>query len=110
MQKSARNLQAAFHPAGKCLHTGIPPVPQLEQFEEHLNSLHADSPRDVVEHSVQIHVLVSGQLVIETGILEDDAKPAACIEWIGRGIDAIECYRGRAKISGLWLPEISPRP
>ncbi len=90
MQEAAGYFQSAFHPAGERLYTSITPVPQLEQGEQRLDTFGAGTAGNVIEHPVQVHVLVGGQFVVEAGILKHDAEPAANIEGPDCRVEAVD--------------------
>ena len=50
----------------------------------------AGRARDAVEHAVQVHVLVRGQLLIQAGILEDDPEPAPDIRGVRDRIETVD--------------------
>ena len=54
--------------------------------------------RNVVKHAVNVHVLVGGQLAVETWILENDAEPLPHFGLLVRGIQPVDAHRsaGRA--------------
>ena len=77
VQQAAGDLQAALHAAGELLHWIVAAVPELEQLEQPFDALLADLARDFVEDAVEVHVFVGGELVVEAGVLEDDAEAFA---------------------------------
>ena len=46
--------------------------------------------RHVVEHAVQVHVLVGGQLLVEARILKDDAEPPPHLGRVRQRIEAVD--------------------
>src|SRR6516225_2171107 len=49
-------------------------LPEFEGFEQYFRALAPDLAGDVVEDTVEVEVLESGELLIEARILEDDAE------------------------------------
>src|SRR5262249_19225014 len=90
VKEAAGDLQPAFHSAGELFHWSLPPLPEAEQREQHLNALPANAAREVVEHPVQLHILLSGQLAIEARILKDYAESAPDLELVGKWIEPVE--------------------
>jgi hypothetical protein len=64
-------------PPENVLTYAVTALPQLEDREQPLDPLVARPPRHVIEHAVQLHVLVGRQLAVQARILEDDAEAAA---------------------------------
>ena len=58
--------------------------------------------RDVVEHAVQLHVLVGGQLAVEAGVLEDDAEALADFVLVDCGVEAVEFESCRWWVAAAW--------
>ncbi len=93
VKQTACNLEPAFHPARKLLHRSVAPIPQLEQLEQQLDPFTPNLARHVIQHAVQVHVLVGGQLVVEARILEHDPEPPARVERTRHRIEAIKAHR-----------------
>src|SRR5690349_19193552 len=65
MKKTARYFQAASHPAGKYLHQGVALFPQFKELEQGFCALAANLARNMVEHTMQVHVFPRGQVLVE---------------------------------------------
>src|SRR5262245_25218152 len=90
MQEAARDLQAPFHAAGELFHPTVAPIPELEQFEQYFNSFAANFSRHMIEHRVQFHVFISGQLGVKAGILKNYSEQSACIILFGYRVKTIQ--------------------
>ena len=73
VQQPAGDLQPALHAAGEGAHERMAPVGQPDDVEHVLDALLADAARDVVEHGVELQVLIGREPVVERGVLEDHA-------------------------------------
>ena len=90
MQKTAGDFEAALHASGERLDNVIPALPELEQFQQVFNALAAHLAGNLVQHSVQFHVLVGGLLAVEARVLEDDAKFSSGFIFVDCGIESIQ--------------------
>ena len=103
-----------FMPPENVLTSSVAPVPQLEQRQQPLDALGADAARDVVEHAVQVHVLVGGQLAVEARILEDDAEAAAHVVRLrrrDRGRRSRSCpLVGASSVVSILIVVVLPAP
>src|SRR5688572_590383 len=93
VQQTARDLETPLHATRKGLHVRVLPLPQLEQLEQQLDAFGAHAARYVIQHAVQLHVLVSRQLAVETRILKHDAKRAARFDLVGDRIQPVKLHR-----------------
>ena len=69
--------------------------------------------RDVVEHAVDLHVLLGGQFAVEAGVLEDDAEALADLVLLDRGIEAVEldaAAGGRSSVVSILMVVVLPAP
>src|SRR5688572_9568424 len=93
MQQAARDLETPLHSTRKGLHVRVLPFPQLEQLEQQLNAFSADATRHVIQHAVQLHVLVGRQLAVEARVLKHYAERAPRFELIGDRVQPVEPHR-----------------
>ena len=90
VQEAAGDFEAALHSAGEGFDVGILALPEFEELEQVLGALGAELAGDVVEDSVEVHVFVRGLLVVEAGILEDDAETLAGLLLADGRVEAVE--------------------
>src|SRR5579883_297894 len=93
VQQAASDFEAALHAPRKLLDGIVAPVPKLEQAQQTFHAFFANLAWNFVKDTVQIEIFPGGQLVIEAGILENDAEPFACFGVFDRGIEAIQLHR-----------------
>src|SRR3954469_25508184 len=93
VQEPPRNLESPFHPAGKRFHEPLAAIPQLKQFQQAFDALDSRSPRNVIEHAVQLEVLVGRQVAVEARVLKYDPEPPPHVVWMLTRIDAVERNR-----------------
>src|SRR5215510_9531318 len=71
VQEASRYLEAPFHTSRKLFHPTVTTIPELEQFKQHFNSFAANFTGHMIEHTVQVHVFICGQLGVEAGVLKN---------------------------------------
>src|SRR5260370_22632515 len=96
VQQSTGDLQSAFHAAGELLHKILPPIPQLEDGEQLLNSPGPKLPWHPVENPVQLHIFVSSLLLIQAGVLKHDSELPPFCHLVAHSIYSIQLDRAAA--------------
>src|SRR5207245_3186371 len=94
-EDAARDLEAPLHAAGEGLHERVGAVGKLDDAEELVDALPPDRCGHAVDAAMQVEVLAGGQLVVERGVLEDEADAPANRSRILRDVDA-----GDARLPG----------
>ena len=115
MCRSPRAISSRrFIPPENVFTQRVAPVPQLEQLQQRLDALGARPARHVVEHAVQVHVLVGGQLAVEARVLEDDAEPLADFVRLRRRVEAVDARScrssARSSVVSIWMVVVLPAP
>src|ERR1700686_5438732 len=77
VQQASGDLQAPLHSARQLLYGIVAPVPEFKHIQQKRDSVVAKLPRHLIEHAVEIQVLVGSQLVVEARVLEDDSETFA---------------------------------
>src|SRR5262245_9940141 len=97
VQESPCNFEATFHSPGKLLHTFVPAVPELELLEQRLCPLNPHLARNFIKHSVQVHILIGGQVPVQTGILKDNSEALTNLILLFARIQSVhfKCSAGR---------------
>ena len=90
MQKAASDLEPALHPTGKCFDVIIFTLPKLEEVEQHFDTLVPDLSRDMVKHTVQLHVFIGRQLLVEAWVLKDNTKTFASFIRLPRRVKSVD--------------------
>src|SRR6185503_6870872 len=93
VEESTRNLESASHPPRKCLHEGVTSLVEFKQLQQRGGPLAAFFARHTVEHSMYFHVLPGRQVLVQTRILEDDAKTLAHFVAIDGRVESIQLER-----------------
>jgi len=105
MEKAAGDFETALHAAGELLDLVVAALPELKELEELLGALAADFCRYTVEHAVDLHVLPSSKVLVERGVLKDDAEAAARFVLAPLRVETVKLYgaAGRPKQGGEHL-------
>ena len=114
VQQAAGDFQPALHAARKRLDSSVRagPTTRTGSKEPRIRSARTLA-RDVVEHAVQVHVLVGGQLVIEAGVLEHDAEAPADLQRDCAGSRpsiVMEPLVGRRSVVSICMVVVLPAP
>ena len=67
-----------------------------------LGSRFAQLARNMIENSMEDHVLVGGLFVVETGVLKDDAEAFPRLFLAGARIETIELDASAGRLAGAW--------
>src|SRR6266498_4052256 len=87
VEQAARDLQAALHPAREGAHLAAAPLTEPDQVQDLVQAGGHGVARDPVQLGVEAQVLLGGEVVVQGGVLEDqaDAPPH-----LGLALDHVE--------------------
>ena len=92
----------------------VAPIPKLEQLEQRLDALGAHAARHMVEHAVQVHVLVGRQLASRLGSWNTMPKRLAHLDLLRDRVETVERDRaarsGRSSVVSIWIVVVLPAP
>lgn len=102
-----------LHAAREVLDQRVSTLPEAEPREQLLDPLGPRPARHVIQHAVQLEVLVRGEIHVKARVLEDDAEPRAHV--VGRVTGSKPSTRnvpmvGSSIVISMWMVVDLPAP
>src|SRR5262249_48135038 len=90
VQQAASDFQTTAHAAGKCFYERLAPVPKFEQLEQGGGAFMTFFTRHTVQDAMYFHVFPRRQILVQAGILKNNAESFAHFVALASRIESIK--------------------